>query len=134
MAVNRATRERQAQRMISRHVGTRAEQSSVDLSFLSHVWFKAVFCVIYIVFAVSIMQGGLATVSSKVVSMQNQVKALTQANEYLRLDVAELKSPSRIQTIAEGQLGMVLPATFVYSSSRASVIQRNVVDTQKIRD
>lgn len=80
------------------------------------------------------MQGGLATVSSKVVSMQNQVKALTQANEYLRLDVAELKSPSRIQTIAEGQLGMVLPATFVYSSSRASVIQRNVVDTQKIRD
>lgn len=134
MAVNRATRERQSYRIVARSVGTRAERSSVDLSFLNHAWFKAVFCIFYIVFAVSIVQGGLATVSSRVVSMQSQVKALTQANEYLRLDVAELKSPSRIQTIAEGQLGMVLPASFVYSSSRASVIQRNVVDTEKIRD
>ncbi len=66
--------------------------------------------------------------------LQTEVVRLSNTNESLGLSVAELKSPSRIQTIAQKDLGMVLPETFVYSSSNASSIQKDVEMKKPIRD
>ncbi len=46
----------------------------------------------------------------------------------LDVEVASLKSPVRIQQIAEEQLGMVLPDSFVYSTKSTTVTERNVQD------
>lgn len=52
------------------------------------------------------------------VQMKNQVAQLEKDNETLRLDIAKLKSPQRIQHIATSQLGMVAPLG-VYCASGA---------------
>jgi len=56
----------------------------------------------------------------------NQAYALTEAqqkadqlereNERLRVDIARLKSPQRIQTIATDQLNMVVPSQVYFSN------------------
>lgn len=50
------------------------------------------------------------------VDMKSQAIRLEKENEILRLEVARLKSPQRIQAIAVSQLGMVVP-TNVYCST-----------------
>lgn len=70
----------------------------------------------------------------QVVKMQENVVSLTKSNEMLRLDTAELKAPGRIQTIAEKELGMVMPNEFVYSSERASSIQTKSIKVRPIID
>ncbi|MFR4827197.1 MAG: cell division protein FtsL, partial [Veillonella nakazawae] len=50
----------------------------------------------------------------EVVKTQQAVVQLTKDNDALDVEVASLKSPVRIQQIAEQQLGMVLPDSFVY--------------------
>lgn len=52
----------------------------------------------------------------EVVKTQQAVVQLTKDNDALDVEVASLKSPVRIQQIAEEQLGMVLPDSFVYST------------------
>ena len=49
----------------------------------------------------------------EVVKTQQAVVQLTKDNDALDVEVASLKSPVRIQQIAEEQLGMVLPDSFV---------------------
>ena len=67
----------------------------------------------------------------EVVKTQQAVVQLTKDND--ALDVASLKSPVRIQQIAEEQLGMVLPDSFVYST-KSAVTERNVQEKQQIID
>ena len=43
------------------------------------------------------------------VQMKSQTFSLQRENELLRLDIAKLKSPQRIQYIATAELGMVMP-------------------------
>ena len=50
------------------------------------------------------------------VRMQNEIIRLANANDRLTLEVAEMKSPVRVQRIARDTLGMVLPDMFLYSS------------------
>lgn len=45
----------------------------------------------------------------ELVQMKAQVARIEKENEQLRLDIAKLKSPQRIQQIATSQLGMVKP-------------------------
>ena len=52
----------------------------------------------------------------EVVKTQQTVVQLAKDNDTLDVEVASLKSPVRIQKIAEEQLGMVLPDSFVYST------------------
>ena len=54
----------------------------------------------------------------EVVKTQQTVVQLAKDNDTLDVEVASLKSPVRIQKIAEEQLGMVLPDSFVYSTKR----------------
>ena len=59
----------------------------------------------------------------EVVKTQQAVVQLTKDNDALDVEVASLKSPVRIQQIAEQQLGMVLPDSFVYSTKSAVTVQ-----------
>ncbi len=43
------------------------------------------------------------------VQMKSQTLSLERENELLRLEIAKLKSPQRIQSIAATELGMVIP-------------------------
>ena len=69
----------------------------------------------------------------EVVKTQQAVVQLTKDNDALDVEVASLKSPVRIQQIAEQQLGMVLPDSFVYST-KSAVTERNVQEKQQIID
>lgn len=68
-----------------------------------------------------------------VVDMQKEVVQLSKQNDELRLNVAELKSPTRIQQIAQDKLGMVLPDAFVYNS-KGTTVERDVQVTKRIID
>lgn len=43
------------------------------------------------------------------VQMKSKALSMQKENELLRLDIAKLKSPQRIQSIATAELGMVIP-------------------------
>ncbi|MEN6413702.1 MAG: hypothetical protein ABFC84_13235 [Veillonellales bacterium] len=82
-------------------------------------------CFIMVIFAVTIAFFG--TIRSEtivrdgyeLVQMKAQVVKLEKENELLRLDIAKMKAPQRIQHIAATQLGMVLPQT-VYCATTAA--------------
>lgn len=69
----------------------------------------------------------------EVVKTQQTVVQLAKDNDTLDVEVASLKSPVRIQKIAEEQLGMVLPDSFVYST-KSTTSERNVQTKQQIID
>ena len=69
----------------------------------------------------------------EVVKTQQTVVQLAKVNDTLDVEVASLKSPVRIQKIAEEQLGMVLPDSFVYST-KSTTSERNVQTKQQIID
>ncbi len=50
------------------------------------------------------------------VEMKAQAAKLERDNDLLRLEIAKLKSPQRIQQIATSQLGMVTPQTAYYAT------------------
>jgi cell division protein FtsL len=53
------------------------------------------------------------------VQLKAQTAKLEKENELLRLDIAKLKSPQRIQQIATRDLGMVLPHNTYYAAAPA---------------
>lgn len=69
----------------------------------------------------------------EVVKTQQTVVQLAKDNDTLDVEVASLKSPVRIQKIAEEQLGMVLPDSFVYST-KSTTSECNVQTKQQIID
>ena len=69
----------------------------------------------------------------EVVKTQQTVVQLAKDNDTLDVEVASLKSPVRIQKIAEEQLGMVLPDSFVYGT-KSTTSERNVQTKQQIID
>ena len=69
----------------------------------------------------------------EVVKTQQAVVQLAKDNDTLDVEVASLKSPVRIQKIAEEQLGMVLPDSFVYST-KSTTSERNVQAKHQIID
>ncbi|HTW08023.1 MAG TPA: hypothetical protein VME46_10955 [Acidimicrobiales bacterium] len=50
----------------------------------------------------------------KLDNLQDQANAAQSSYEHLRLGVAQLESPARIVSVAEGQLGMQQPASITY--------------------
>ncbi len=53
--------------------------------------------------------------------VRTDIISLEKQNEVMRLDVARLESPARIQRIAETELGMMVPQHAIYGSSDAYV-------------
>jgi len=59
------------------------------------------------------------------VQLKSQALSLQRENELLRLDIAKLKSPRRIQNIASAELGMVMPQNVYCAASIPEIIQPN---------
>ncbi len=80
-----------------------------------------------------LLQATTASAGYSLVHMQQEAVQLTKANDQLGLEVAELKSPIRIQEIAQKKLGMVLPDSFMYSS-KGTVVEDKVKAVRPIVD
>lgn len=62
----------------------------------------------------------------ELVQMKLQTVTLQKENELLRLDIARLRSPQRIQEIATVELGMVMPKNVYYAESIPQSTQTNI--------
>ncbi len=60
----------------------------------------------------------------ELVQIKAQVAKIQTENEQLRLQIARLKSPQRIQTIAMQELGMIVPQN-IYCGSSFELVKRN---------
>jgi len=60
------------------------------------------------------------------VQLKSQAMSLQRENELLRLDIAKLKSPQRIQYIATAKLGMVMPQNIYHAETIFTNVQPNV--------
>ncbi|MBS6028081.1 MAG: hypothetical protein KH813_01490 [Negativicoccus succinicivorans] len=93
---------------------------------------------VLVLLALFVLYGANIFISQKeyeVQEVRTRVVELAKMNEVLRLEVGQLKSPGRIQQIAETELGMIIPTQAVYSSAKAStVVARSVTPSDKIRD
>lgn len=56
---------------------------------------------------------------------KQHVQQLQRENDMLRVDLADLETPSRVYTLATQQLGMVLPKQTLYSPSRYEAASGN---------
>lgn len=70
---------------------------------------------------VTIQNEMLVRAGYDLVEMKGQMAKMEKENELLRLDIAKLKSPDRIQQIATKQLGMIVPAQTYYASGKTTV-------------
>jgi len=59
------------------------------------------------------------------VQIKSQTISLQRENELLRLDIAKLKSPQRIQYIATAELGMVIPQNVYRGENLPDTVQSN---------
>lgn len=92
---------------------------------------------------ITVQSEAIISAGYDLVKTKAQIAKIEKENELLRLDIAKLKSPERIKTIATGDLGMVVPQT-VYcaanigkqSGDNAAKEERSVagkaVDTMKV--
>jgi Cell division protein FtsL. len=69
-----------------------------------------IFMAIAVLMALQIVQREMIVRNSyELVSVKSQVNSLQKENEFLRIELASLNSPDRIQAAATSQLGMVVP-------------------------
>lgn len=53
----------------------------------------------------------------EVVQVKSEIVKMEKENEFLQLDIAKMKSPQRIQTIAAKELGMIAPQNIYHASA-----------------
>lgn len=68
--------------------------------------------------AVTVRSGISASRGYALVAVQTQAQTLEQENERLRVEIAKLKSPQRIRTIAETELGMQTPQKVYFAHEK----------------
>lgn len=61
-------------------------------------------------------------------NIRTEVIELTRENAKLKLEVARLEAPTRIQKIAENDLGMEMPSTAIYGMNDLNSSQRKIRD------
>ena len=77
---------------------------------------RVAFIIISILAMLVVVRSGInASRGYALVATQNQAEALEQENERLRVEIAKLKSPSRIKQIAADELGMTVPRRMYFS-------------------
>lgn len=77
---------------------------------------RVAFVIISVLAMLVVVRSGInASRGYALVATQNQAQELEQENERLRVEIAKLKAPGRIQQIAEDELGMVLPRKMYFS-------------------
>lgn len=111
----------------------RSASVALDLSPMLRQVVYGIAALVAFLFIMMVMNAYSTKLGYEVVKTQQAVVQLTKDNDALDVEVASLKSPVRIQQIAEQQLGMVLPDSFVYST-KSAVTERNVQEKQQIID
>ena len=113
----------------------RKRSASVALDLSPMMWqvVHGIAALVAFLLIMMVMNAYSTKLGYEVVKTQQAVVQLTKDNDALDVEVASLKSPVRIQQIAEEQLGMVLPDSFVYST-KSAVTERNVQEKQQIID
>ena len=111
----------------------RSASVALDLSPMLRQVVYGIAALVAFLFIMMVMNAYSTKLGYEVVKTQQAVVQLTKDNDALDVEVASLKSPVRIQQIAEEQLGMVLPDSFVYST-KSAVTERNVQEKQQIID
>ena len=67
---------------------------------------------------VTVGSGISASRGYELVAIQQQADQLEQENDRLKIEIAKLKSPERIKSIARDQLGMEVPRQTYFSSEK----------------
>ena len=80
-----------------------------------------------------LLTGVTENARKETVNLQEQIVLENRTNYEYNLGLAELKSPTRIQKIAQEKLGMVLPDNFVYTTKN-TVEERKVTTKKDIRE
>jgi cell division protein FtsL len=76
--------------------------------------------VIFAVIAITFQSASLIQSGYDLVQLKGQAAQLEKNNELLRLDIAKLKSPERIQQIATDQLGLVQSKNTYYGTKNTT--------------
>ena len=118
-------------------LGVQAKKARASVVFDISPWMRQIIQGIAILVGFLMIMMAMNAYTTKlgyeVVKTQQTVVQLAKDNDTLDVEVASLKSPVRIQKIAEEQLGMVLPDSFVYST-KSTTSERNVQTKQQIID
>ena len=110
-----------------RPLKTRKEKKNklkaIEGGFLLNTRLRSRAQVFFIVFAVlamavTVRSGISASRGYALVAVQNKAQSLEQENERLRVDIAKLKSPQRIQSIAESELGLKVPSKMYFAHEK----------------
>lgn len=70
------------------------------------------------IMAVAIRSSIIAGQGYELVQIQQQAERLEQTNEQLKIENARLKSPQRVQAIAQEKLGMSVPTQVYFASEK----------------
>ncbi len=93
---------------------------AVDVSF----WRKEMLCIALILFCACfsyVLCNKSIEVGHQVTVMEHAINTAEQKHRELEYSVSTLKSPVRIQEIAEKDFGMILPDTFIYSEDKMAM-------------
>lgn len=104
------------------------EKAHVSAAIL-YTSFKTVALVLVVLMSVFyFLSGYMAQRSYEMQTLRTEIMQLEKENETARLEVARLESPTRIQAIAESQLGMHVPQKAIYGTSDVHVSQSRIHD------
>ncbi|SDE87102.1 cell division protein FtsL [Sporomusa acidovorans] len=90
----------------------RKADKRLRIKCLTLVVIAAVMAAVTTIQSAAIVQAGYDLVKAK-----SQVAKMEKENELLRLDIAKLKSPQRIEEYATKELGMVVPKNAYYATT-----------------
>lgn len=90
-----------------------------QLNYLLRSRCRVAFVVISILAMLVVIRSGIsASRGYALVATQNLTQQLEQENDRLKIEIAKLKSPSRIKQIAHDELGMDVPSKLYFSHER----------------
>ena len=80
---------------------------------------QLIFLVVAMAMLITVHSEAIVRAGYDLVEMKAQAAKLERENEAMKLEIAKLKSPQRIQQIATRELGMVMPQNAYYATSTA---------------
>lgn len=69
---------------------------------------------------VTLQSASIVKAGYELVQIKAQMAKMEKENDYIKLDIAKLKSPQRIQLIATQELGMITPKAVYHASASVS--------------
>ncbi|WP_296895814.1 cell division protein FtsL [uncultured Megamonas sp.] len=110
--------ERYKQMKVKKSVKSRQEKDA-DLNNALRSRCIILFVIVVAMAGFFILRSGVAASDAYHLNqLKNQSTKLEAENSRLHLEIAHLKSPERIQSIATNELGMILPDKFFFSTKK----------------